>query len=275
MAGGRFDDYGRGDARAARTGEPPSAHVGGDALTSAPDAHPRMLAVMPAFNEGAAIANVIAELREFQPAFDIAVVDDGSRDDTAVVARNAGAHVLSLPFNLGIGGAVQTGFVYAAQAGYDIVVQVDGDGQHDPREMDAILTPLHADAADVVIGSRFLDGGTFRHAAHRRFLIGVFARLVTLVTGRRFTDTSSSFRAYNRRAITICADDYPQGFLESVESTVTLSHYGLRMLEVPVTIRQRETGATTLSLGRTMVYTVKVAIAIGIGALRQTTDRRP
>ena len=233
----------------------------------------KLLAVMPAYNEGPAIAGIIGELQEIQPRFDIAVVDDGSRDNTAAVATAAGARVLSLPFNLGIGGAVQTGFLYAAQHRYDVVVQVDGDGQHDPREMDAILGPLLDDAADVVIGSRFIGGGTFAHAAHRRFLIGVFARLVTAFTGKRFTDTSSSFRAYNRRAIEICADDYPQGFLESVESTVTLSHYGLRMMEVPVTIRQRETGETALSLGRTIVYTIKVGIAISIGALRKTMDR--
>lgn len=225
---------------------------------------------MPAFNEGAAIARVIAELQEHRPDFDVAVVDDGSRDDTAAVAVAAGARVLSLPFNLGIGGAVQTGFIYAAEAGYDVVIQVDGDGQHDPQEIESILAPLLADEADVIIGSRFIGGGTFAHAAHRRFLIGVFARLVSFATGRRFTDTSSSFRAYNRRAIEICAEDYPQGFLESVESTVTLSRYGLRIIEVPVTVRQRETGSTTLSLGRTITYTIKVGIAISIGALRSS-----
>ena len=231
---------------------------------------PRLLAVMPAFNEGASIASVIEELRLHQPRFDIAVVDDGSKDDTAMLATAAGARVLPLPFNLGIGGAVQTGFIYAAEEGYDVVIQVDSDGQHDPQQMDAILGPVLDGTADVAIGSRFLGGGTFAHAAHRRFLIGVFARLVTIATGRRFTDTSSSFRAYNRRAIRICAADYPQGFLESVESTVTLCHYGLELIEVPVTIRQRESGSTTLSLGRTMVYTIKVVIAIVMGALRKT-----
>ena len=229
---------------------------------------PKRLAVMPAFNEGSAIARAIAELHEHRPDFDVAVIDDGSRDDTAAVATKAGARVLSLPFNLGIGGAVQTGFIYAAEAGYDVVIQVDGDGQHDPQQIEAILAPLLADKADVIIGSRFIDGGTFAHAAHRRFLIGVFARLVSFATGQRFTDTSSSFRAYNRRAIEICAEDYPQGFLESVESTVTLSRYGLRMMEVPVTIRQRQAGTTTLSLGRTITHTIKVCIAIAIGALR-------
>lgn len=225
---------------------------------------------MPAFNEGASIARVIDELKQHEPEFDIAVVDDGSRDDTAAVAADAGARVLSLPFNLGIGGAVQTGFLFAKEAGYDVAIQVDGDGQHDPREIRTILTPVLSGEADVVIGSRFIGGGTFEHAVHRRFLIGVFAHLVSLVTGRRFTDTSSSFRAYNRRALEICAADYPQGFLESVESTVTLSRYGLKMIEVPVTIRQREMGTTTLSLGRTMTYTIKVGIAIAIGALRTT-----
>ena len=120
-----------------------------------------------------------------------------------------------------------------------------------------------------MIGSRYLDGGTFEHAIHRKFLIKTFAKIVTVATGSRFTDTSSSFRAYNRRAIRICADDYPQGFLESVESTVSLSRYGMRLVEVPVTIRQRESGSSTLSLGRTIAYTIKVTIAIAMGVMRR------
>jgi hypothetical protein len=229
----------------------------------------KRLAIVPAFNESSSIGGVISEIHDHQPGFEVVVVDDGSRDQTATVAGKAGATVLPLPFNLGIGGAVQAGFLYACEQGFDIAVQVDGDGQHDPREIATLLEPLLAGDADVVVGSRYLDGGSFDHAAHRRFLIGTFARIVTAATGKRFTDTSSSFRAYNRKAIAICAEDYPQGFLESVESLVVLSRYGMRIVEVPVTIRQRSSGSTSLSLGRTMAYTIKVSIAIAMGIMRR------
>lgn len=233
----------------------------------------RRLAIVPAFNEEASIAAVIDEIRAEAPGFDIAVIDDGSRDSTRTIARSMNAIVLPLPFNLGIGGAVQAGFLYAERNGYDVAVQIDADGQHDPGQVRALLEPLADDRADVVIGSRFMNGGSFAHAAHRRFLIGVFARIVTLTTGQRFTDTSSSFRAYNRRAIEHCADDYPHGFLESVEATVTLSRAGLRLVEVPVVIRQRQAGETTLSLGRTIVYSVKVSIAIALSLLHRRPSR--
>ncbi len=229
---------------------------------------------MPAFNEGLSIRTVIAETYSEAPEFDVVVVDDGSRDETGAIAQAVGAFVLKLPYNLGIGGAVQAGFLYAVEHGYTVAVQVDADGQHDPRELSKIIAPVVAGEADVVVGSRYAQGGTFDHAVHRRFLIGVFANLVTLATGKRFTDTSSSFRAYNRRAITICADDYPQGFLESVESLVSLSRCGMRITEVPVVIRQRSTGSTSLSLGRTIAYTIKVSIAIAMGLMRRAPTTR-
>jgi glycosyltransferase involved in cell wall biosynthesis len=231
------------------------------------------LAIVPAFNEEASIGAIIDEIRAKVPSFDVAVIDDGSQDATREIARSKGAIVLPLPYNLGIGGAVQAGFLYAARNGYDVAVQIDGDGQHDPGQVRFLLEALVGDQVDVVIGSRYVGGGTFEHAAHRRFLIGVFARIVTLATGQRFTDTSSSFRAYNRRAIEFCADDYPHGFLESVESTVTLTRSGLRLVEVPVIIRQREAGESTLSLGRTMVYSVKVSIAIALSLLHRRPRR--
>lgn len=227
------------------------------------------LAVVPAFNEADSIAAVLAELDRECPHCDVVVIDDGSLDRTVAIADAAGAAVVPLPFNLGIGGAVQTGFLYAAQHGYDVVVQVDGDGQHDPAQVEALVRPIITGGADVVVGSRYAGGGSFEHALHRRLLIRVFAHFVTAATGQRFTDTSSSFRAYNRRAIAICANDYPQGFLESVESLVSLSRYGLKIVEVPVTIRRRQAGATSLSLGRTMAYTVKVSIAILMGIIRR------
>jgi glycosyltransferase involved in cell wall biosynthesis len=236
--------------------------------------NPPRLALIPALNEAGSIASVLLELRERRPDFSAVVIDDGSFDDTPQIALRSGATVLPLPYNLGIGGAVQAGFLYAYEVGAEIAVQVDADGQHDPGQITDIVDPVLRGDADVAIGSRYLDGGSFAHAAHRRLLIGVFARLVTAVTGRRFTDTSSSFRAYNRRAIEVCAYDYPQGFLESVESLVTLSRYGLRVIEVPVTIRQRSEGESSLSLGRTIAYTIKVTIAIAMGMMRKAPAAR-
>ncbi len=167
----------------------------------------KRLAIVPAFNEASSIAAVIEQIQKYESTFDVVVIDDGSHDNTINIARQHGAAVVPLPFNLGIGGAVQAGFLYADEHDYDVAVQVDGDGQHDPQEISKILAPLLAGKADVVVGSRYLDGGEYKHALHRRFLIGMFSTMVTIATGKQFTDTSSSFRAYNRRAIRICADD--------------------------------------------------------------------
>ena len=189
----------------------------------------RRLAIVPALNEQASIARVVAEIREADPGFDVVVVDDGSLDRTAEVAEATGARVLKLPFNLGIGGAVQTGYRYAYENGYSIAVQVDGDGQHDPKEFGGLLAPLLAGEADVVIGSRFAGAGSYRAKLSRRPGIRLFAWIVSLVVRRRITDSSSSFRAVNRRALALFSADYPHGFLETVEATVRAARSGLRL----------------------------------------------
>jgi glycosyltransferase involved in cell wall biosynthesis len=232
------------------------------------------LAVIPALNEEQALPRVLAELRAAHPTCIPLVVDDGSTDATARTALEHGARVAIMPRNVGIGSAVQTGFLIAAREGIPFLVQVDADGQHDPAQLDAILAPVRAGEVDVVIGSRFLDGGTFKHAAHRMLLIRTFARIITLVTRQRFTDTSSSFRAYNRRAIVFCADHYPQGFLESIESLVLMTRAGLTVKEVPTVIRQREIGSSSLSLGRTIVYTGKVLLAIAVSLTQSAVTPR-
>ena len=245
-------------------------------MTAAPAyaADAPFLAVIPALNEELALARVLDELRMMHPACIPLVVDDGSTDATARIALEHGARCVIMPRNVGIGSAVQVGFLVAEREGIGLLVQVDADGQHDPALLDAILAPVRSGEVDVVVGSRFLDGGTFDHAIHRRFLIRTFAHLITLVTRQRLTDTSSSFRAYNRRAIVFCADHYPQGFLESVESLVLLTRAGLSVREVPVVIRQREAGASSLSLGRTMVYTGKVLLAIAVSLTQSAITPR-
>ena len=215
------------------------------------------------------MARVIAEIRAADPTFDIVVVDDGSLDATAAVAEKAGACVLRLPCNLGIGGAVQTGYRYAYENDYSIAVQVDGDGQHDPRELENLLAPLLAKEADVVIGSRFAGAGSYRAQLSRRPGIRVFAWIVSAVLRRRITDSSSSFRAVNRRALALFSVDYPHGFLETVEATVLAARSGLRIVEVPAVVRERSEGTSTLTFARSLWYAAKVLVAVFVSMFRR------
>ena len=237
---------------------------------AAPDHGPRRLAIVPALNEAACLGAVIEEIRAADPGFEVLVVDDGSTDGTAAVARAHGAHVVRLPYNLGIGGAVQTGFRYALEQGFDVAVQVDADGQHDAAELAAILAPVAAGEADLVIGSRFAGAGAYRASLTRRAGSRVFAGLLSLLTGRRLTDTTSSFRAVGRRGIHLFAVDYPHGFLETVEATVMAARHGLRVVEVPVSMRARSTGRSSLTAGISVFYSFKVLVAIFVGYFRAT-----
>ena len=227
----------------------------------------RKAAIVPAYNEARSIAGVVAELQATEPEFEIVVVDDGSTDDTAAVARRAGAHVVQLPFNLGIGGAVQTGLEWARRRGCELAVQVDGDGQHDPREIEKLLEPILAGRADVAVGTRFAGAGTYRPSVARRIGIGVFAGLVSLIVRQRVTDTTSGFRAMNARAIELFADEYPYDYPE-VEATVLIFRHRLRLVEVPVTMRQREAGRSSITLFRSLYYMGKVSLALFVGLLR-------
>jgi len=230
-----------------------------------------VLAVVPALDEEATIGRVIAEIRRAEPGMAIVVVDDGSSDRTVEIARIAGATVLELPFNLGIGGAVQTGFRYALQEGFDIVVQVDADGQHDPGELDRLLPPLLEERADVVIGSRFADRATEVHANRlRRLAMHAFAMVISAAIGQRVRDTSSSFRALNRRAVAFCAAEYPHGFLETIEVTALLAHQGFRLVEMPVTIRPRGAGRSSLGPLTSLAYAAKVLLAVLVSRFRRT-----
>ena len=186
---------------------------------------------------------VIDELRAFDPGLDIVVIDDGSNDRTAEVAAAKGAHVLRLPFNLGIGGSVQTGFRYAYENGYELAVRVDGDGQHDPAQLGKVVEPVLRDEADIVVGSRFAaqDGDGYKSSRTRRIGIRILASVVSRIVGQRVTDPTSGFQALNRRGITLFARDYPHDYPE-VEATVMVHRHRLRMQEVPVTMRERGGG---------------------------------
>jgi glycosyltransferase involved in cell wall biosynthesis len=227
----------------------------------------RKAAIVPAYNEARSIAGVVAELHATHPELEIVVIDDGSTDETAAVARRAGAEVVQLPFNLGIGGAVQTGIEWARRRGCELAIQVDGDGQHDPAEITKLLEPILAGRADVAVGTRFAGDKTYRPSIARRIGIGVFAGLVSLIVRQRVTDTTSGFRAMNERAIELFADEYPYDYPE-VEATVLIFRHRLRLVEVPVTMRQRETGRSSITLFRSLYYMGKVSLALFVGLLR-------
>jgi glycosyltransferase involved in cell wall biosynthesis len=229
----------------------------------------RRLAIVPALNEQESVGRVIDELRCFDPGLDVVVVDDGSTDRTAGIADDRGARVVRLPFNLGIGGAMQTGFRYAFEHGYDVAVQVDGDGQHDPAELAKILAPVVAGEADLVVGSRFTGDGEFRSTALRRVGIRVFAWTVSRIVGQRVTDTTSGFRAVGRRGIALFAADYPHDYPE-VEATVMVAKARLRLLEVPVSMRERAGGQSSISTLGSVYYMAKVMLALFVGLFRRS-----
>jgi glycosyltransferase involved in cell wall biosynthesis len=228
----------------------------------------RGIAIVPAWNEERAVASVVEGIRSVDPELDVVVVDDASTDLTAERAREAGAFVVRLPFNLGIGGAVQTGFQFAREGGYDFAVRLDGDGQHDPSELPKLLEVLERGDADIVVGSRFANGANGRRGPiARRAGIVFFARLVSLLTRQKVTDTTSGFQALNRRGIAIFAADYPHDYPE-VEATVMVHKHRLRLVEVPVLMRDREYGSSSITALRSIYYVLKVTLALLVGMLR-------
>jgi glycosyltransferase involved in cell wall biosynthesis len=233
------------------------------------DPRAKYLAVIPAYNEVATVDQVICDLRAAAPRFDVVVVDDGSTDATAQVATKAGARVLRLPFNLGIGGAVQAGFLYALENGYDYVVQVDADGQHCADQIVQLTAAMDAEPMlDLVCGSRFLtDEHGYPAPISRRTGIHVFAFLLSKIVGQRVSDPTSGFRLYNRRGIELFARDYPHDYPE-VEAVLMLHFHRLRMKEVPVRMLQRGQGVSSIRSGKSVYYMIKVLLAIFVGLVR-------
>ena len=229
----------------------------------------RRVAIVPALNEEGSIGRVIEELRAFDPGLEIVVVDDGSIDRTREVAASRGARVLQLPFNLGIGGAVQTGFRYAWEQGFDVAVRVDGDGQHDPRELDRVLEPVLAGDADIAVGSRFAaPSNGYRSSRSRRIGIRLLAWIVSTLTRQRITDPTSGFQAANRLGIRLFAADYPHDYPEA-EATVMVFKHRLRLQEVPVRMRARESGQSSITTIRSIYYMIKVVLAIFVALFRR------
>ena len=224
--------------------------------------------IVPAYNEEESLPGVIDDLRKNIPPADIVVINDGSRDATASIASERGAKVISLPFNLGIGGAMQTGYKYALQHHYDIAIQFDGDGQHLADEIEKLLKPLLSNKSDIVIGSRFLNRGNYKTPFLRRIGMWIFASVLSGIFGMRVTDTTSGFRAVNRRVIEFFANSYPDDYPE-VEALVLLHRAGLMMLETPAIIRERNAGRSSITVVRSVYYMVKVLLAVFIALLKK------
>jgi glycosyltransferase involved in cell wall biosynthesis len=228
----------------------------------------RVMALIPAYNEEESIAIVINGVRRVMPQADIVVIDDCSTDETSAVAKAAGAFVVRIPYNLGIGGAVQTGLKFAREHKYDWVIRLDGDGQHDPDEIPMLYAAVKKGEADAVFGSRFIGKeSTMEIPPSRRLGIKTFAFLVTLLTGEKATDTTSGFMGANKYAVSVLADYLPQDYPE-VEGRIILHKAGLTTLELPAHMRSRIAGISSINSWRSVYYAVKVSIAALIGAMK-------
>lgn len=227
-----------------------------------------VLVVMPAWNEAEVVADTIAEVRRCHPQVDILVIDDGSADATGAVAESAGALVARLPFNLGVGGAMRTGYRYAMRHGYDVVVQIDADGQHDPAYLPELVAGLRQ--SDVVIGARFAGEGTYVARGPRRWAMRLLASVLSRLSGTELTDVTSGFRAANRRAVRVFADHYPAEYLgDTVESLVIALRVGCTVGQRPVHMRPRTVGTASQSPLRAATYLVRAVVALGLALVRR------
>jgi len=230
----------------------------------------KILIIIPAYNEEGNIVKTIDELVSLQLPLTILVVNDGSKDQTALEAKKTGVQVLSLPFNLGIGGAVQTGFKYAYQHHFDVAVQVDGDCQHDVHFLKKLMDPVLQGEVDMTIGSRFIPPFTgYQSSFIRRIGINFFAGLISWLTDSKVTDPTSGFRVFNRKLIKVFADYYPSDFPEP-EAIVIARRYHAKIREVPVEMRERIFGNSSIRYLKTLYYMIKVTFAILLDKIKTT-----
>jgi len=233
---------------------------------------PRVLVIVPAWNEQDSLAATIADVRRTNPDVDLLVVDDGSRDRSAQVALEAGALVCRLPYNLGVGGAMRAGYRFAIRHGYDVAVQIDADGQHDPAYLPALLEQL--DRADLVIGARFAgEGEPYKVSVLRRAAMTLLARTLSRMARTRLTDVTSGFRVANRRAIGIFAAHYPAEYLgDTVESMVIAIRAGCTVTQVPVQMRLRQGGQASQTPFRAALYLSRAVVALALALVRRWPD---
>lgn len=228
----------------------------------------KKLIIIPAYNEQESIKKAVEDIMEKAPHFDYIVINDCSTDKTKEICETEEFNVIHLPVNLGIGGAVQTGYLYAARNGYDIAVQVDGDGQHDPQFLSKMADYMEAEHADMVIGSRFIDKEGFQSSGARRVGIKYFTMLIKLLTGTKITDPTSGLRMVNREIIEFFAEEYPKDYPEP-ESVVAILRRKKKVLEIPVIMRERSGGVSSISMKKSVYYMIKVSLAILIERIRK------
>jgi hypothetical protein len=232
------------------------------------------LVIIPAYNEGGKIAGIIAKIKSLGIGLDVAVVDDGSKDDTVSKAKDAGAVVLPLPGNLGYGGALQTGFRYALQNGYSYAVQIDADGQHEPTYIKDLLSPVKAGMADVSLGSRFMGLGDYKPTFARAMGIKLFGGIASAIIGRKVTDPTTGFQALNRDVIRFYASDtYPVDFPDA-DVLIMLHRAGLRSIEVPVMMYPRTEGTSMHSGLKPLYYIFKMMLSILVTLMRKNAFRK-
>ena len=220
----------------------------------------KRLVIIPAYNEEGAILDTVTDIRNKAPEFDVIVINDCSTDSTRkILEDNAIAHI-NLPMNLGIGGAVQTGYIYADKHGYDVAVQMDGDGQHDASYLNDMLAVMKQKKADMVIGSRFIENKGFQSSSLRRVGINFFTGWIRKLTHQTITDPTSGMRMVNRRIIELFAEDYPKDYHEP-ETVVTILKNGYSISEVPVVMKARTSGESSISMRKSVYYMFKVSIA--------------
>lgn len=221
----------------------------------------KVLLIIPAYNEAENIEKVINNIVQNYPQYDYVIVNDGSRDDTEEICLKNHYQVLNLPLNLGIGGAVQTGYRYALKNHYDIAIQIDGDGQHDIAYVEKLIEPIFSGEADIAIGSRFIKKEGFQSSATRRMGISFLSGLIHVLCFKKVKDVTSGFRAVNEKFIKIYAENYPSDYPEPEAIVAAIMHRG-RIAEVPVIMKERAGGSSSINLKRSVYYMIKVTLAI-------------
>jgi len=228
----------------------------------------KILVIVPAYNEANAVGRVIKKIRRCLPGVDVLVVNDGSSDSTSAIGEHAGAMVLDLPFNMGIGAAMQAGYKFAHRRNYDVAVQCDGDGQHHPSQIKALVEALVNSEADMVVGSRNLSARKFKSTVPRRMGMWVFSNVLSLIAGQKLTDTTSGFRAVNREVIESFSVYYPDDYPEP-EALVILHKEGFNIKEVPVSMSSRRNGSSSITAWKSTYYAFKVLLAIFVDLFKE------
>ena len=228
----------------------------------------KKIVIIPAYNEISNIRTTVQDILDHAPGFDYVIINDCSQDGTMRFCTEQGMNIINLPVNLGIGGAVQTGYLYAWRNGYDVAVQFDGDGQHDASYLGEMADFLQEQQADMVIGSRYIKKEGFQSSGIRQFGIRYFSALIKLLTGKRGTEPTSGMRMMNRDVMKIYSEDYPVDYPEP-ESVVTILRMGKKVSEIPVIMRERQGGVSSISPRKAVYYMIKVTLAILMECLRK------